>query len=123
MRTSVKRRVRWIGCAAAASALAVQFPSPVSAAEFEIKITFDQTFDRIEPNPKLATTHYEMAATFSSSGEVSHSERQFFEGGKISSIDTTMHLGGGTRTGSGGSSIETRSSTIGNIRLSCGRSW
>jgi hypothetical protein len=76
-----------------ASALAAQFPSSASASEFEIKITFDQTFDRIQPNPKLATTHYEMAATLSSSGQVSHSERHFFEGAKIFSIDTTMRLG------------------------------
>ena len=34
-----------------------------------------------------------MAATLSSSGEVSHSERHFFEGAKIFSIDTMMRLG------------------------------
>jgi hypothetical protein len=75
------------------AALAAGVPASGRASEFTIKLTFDQTFDRIQPNPKLATTHYEMAATFSSSGEVSHSERHFFEGGKISSIDTTMRLG------------------------------
>jgi hypothetical protein len=77
-----------------AIAFAEESLSLARAAEFEIKITFDQTFDRIAPNPKLATTHYEMAATLSSSGQVSHSERHFFEGAKIFSIDTTMRLGG-----------------------------
>jgi hypothetical protein len=89
----MRRRLRWIGRAALASALAVRFSSSVSASEFEIKVAFDQTFDRIEPSPVLTTTRQEIAATLSSSGEVTHSEKHIQNGAEIVAIDRTIRLG------------------------------
>ena len=65
------------------------------ASEFAIKITFDQTFDRIEPSPVLSTTRQEIAATLSSSGEVIYSEKHVRNGAEVGAIDKTIRLGKG----------------------------
>ena len=89
----VKTRLEWMVCGMLALTVVISCPLLARASEFAIKITFDQIFDRVEPSPMLTTTRQEIAATLSSSGEVTHSERHVRNGAEIAAIDTTMRLG------------------------------
>jgi hypothetical protein len=72
----------------------VDLPAPVHAGEVEIDISFNQSFDRVEPRPGLTTTRYEMAITLSSGGTVTHSERKSnIRNAQIFAVDKTMRLG------------------------------
>jgi hypothetical protein len=103
MRKIIKvwKRVTQPLCRAIAPALPVAlcvawlFPtgSQARAQEIEIKVTFDQYFDRVLPSPALTITHYDMNIYFSPNGDVVHSERKYGGHSLIFSRDESFHIG------------------------------
>ena len=98
----MKSRLQWTVCGMLATTVVIGCALSARASEFAIKITFDQTFDRIEPSPVLSTTRQEIAATLSSSGEVIYSEKHVRNGAEVGAIDKTIRLGKGESLGVAG---------------------
>jgi hypothetical protein len=72
--------------------------SAAFAQGLEIRIIFDQTFDRVKPTARTTTTHYDIDVLLDRSGAVSHREQKTDSSGKtIQTIDKDLRLGPGNR--------------------------
>jgi hypothetical protein len=79
--------------------LAALLPAGAALAQgLEIRILFDQTFDRVKPTARTTTTHYDIDVSLDRSGSVTHREQKTNASGEtIQTIDKDLRLGPGNR--------------------------